>query len=200
VNPVLREGNSDRRSARAVKAYAQAHPHSMGAWSPDVEDACLLDDGRRLPVERALGHHHRRAGRGGADRVRGPDGAVKVLKDGLKVDEGTIVDATFMSAKALRAFLEEQVEATRKAGVLFSIHLKATMMKVSDPVIFGHAVSVYLKDFLAKHAETLDGLGFDPNSGIGDLEARIATLPEPKRGELQADLKARWRRSRRSTW
>jgi isocitrate dehydrogenase len=190
VNPVLREGNSDRRSARAVKAYAQAHPHSMGAWSAASKThVSSMAGGDFRSNERSATITAAQAG-GARIEFVGRDGAVKVLKDGLKVDEGTIVDATFMSARALRAFLEEQVEATRKEGILFSIHLKATMMKVSDPIIFGHAVAVWLGDFLAKHRETLAGLGFDPNSGIGDLEARIATLPEPKRGELAADLKA----------
>jgi isocitrate dehydrogenase len=190
VNPVLREGNSDRRSARAVKAYAQAHPHSMGAWSPSSKthvSSMAGGDFRSNETSATI-----TAAQAGPARIEfvGRDGAVKVLKDGLKLAEGTIVDATFMSAKALRAFLAEQVEATRAAGILFSIHLKATMMKVSDPVIFGHAVAVYLRDFIARHGETLAELGFDPNSGIGDLEARIATLPEPKRGALAADLAA----------
>ncbi len=190
VNPVLREGNSDRRAARAVKAYAQANPHSMGAWSPDSKThVSSMSGGDFRSNERSATIT---AAQAGAARIEfvGRDGAVTVLKDGLKLAEGTIVDATFMSARALRAFLEEQVEATRRAGVLFSIHLKATMMKVSDPVIFGHAVSVWLKDFIARHGETLTALGFDPNSGIGDLEARIATLPEPQRSAVQADLKA----------
>jgi isocitrate dehydrogenase len=190
VNPVLREGNSDRRSARAVKAYAQANPHSMGAWSPASKThVSSMRGGDFRSNEKSATIT---AAQAGAARIEfvGKDGAVKVLKDGIKLIEGTIVDGTFMSAKALRAFLEEQVEATRKAGVLFSIHLKATMMKVSDPIIFGHAVAVYLKDFIARHEETLKGLGFDPVYGIGDLESRIATLPEPQRGALEADLAA----------
>jgi isocitrate dehydrogenase len=190
VNPVLREGNSDRRSARAVKAYAQANPHSMGAWSPASKthvSSMRGGDFRSNETSATI-----TAAQAGAARIEfvGADGTVKVLKDGLKLTEGTIVDGTFMSAKALRSFLEEQVEATRKEGVLFSIHLKATMMKVSDPIIFGHAVAVYLKDFIAKHDATLKALGFDPVYGIGDLEARIATLPEPQRGALQAHLAA----------
>jgi isocitrate dehydrogenase len=190
VNPVLREGNSDRRSARAVKAYAQAHPHSMGAWSPSSKThVSSMSGGDFRSNETSVTITASQAGAAGIEFV-GRDGTVKLLKDGLKLAEGTIVDATFMSVKALRAFLAEEVEATRKAGILFSIHLKATMMKVSDPVIFGHAVSVYLRDFIARHADTLAELGFDPNSGIGDLEARIATLPEPKRGALAADLAA----------
>ncbi len=190
VNPVLREGNSDRRAARAVKNYAMSHPHSMGAWSKDSKthvSSMSGGDFRANEVSATIA-----AAQAGPARIEfvGTDGAVTVLKDGLKFDEGTIVDATFMSAKALRAFLKAQVEATRAKGVLFSIHLKATMMKVSDPIIFGHAVAIYLEDFLARHAATLAATGYNPNSGIGDLEARIAALSEPKRSELAADLKA----------
>jgi isocitrate dehydrogenase len=190
VNPVLREGNSDRRAAQAVKNYAKSHPHSMGKWSPDSKTHVSSMTGNDFfSNEKSATITATQAGPAKIEFVA-RDGSVTLLKDGLKLEEGTVVDATFMSAKALRAFLKEQVEATKKDGILFSIHLKATMMKVSDPIIFGHAVSVFLEDLFKKHAETFAELGVDPNSGIGALEARIATLPDAKRAEVEADLKA----------
>ncbi len=190
VNPVLREGNSDRRAAKAVKNYAMANPHSMGTWSSDSKtrvssmtgnDFFSNEDSATLTADQA-----------GKAKIEfeAEDGAVTVLKDGLQVDEGTVVDATFMSVKALRAFLAEQIDATKAEGTLFSLHLKATMMKVSDPILFGHAVEVFLKDVFEKHGQTFADLGVDPNLGIGDLEAKIATLPEDKAAAIRADINA----------
>ena len=181
VNPVLREGNSDRRSAKAVKAYAKLNPHRMGEWTADNKTTVASMPGNDFFAnEKSVTITDTQAG--GAKIVfTAKDGTETVLKDGLSYEAGTIVDGTFMSAKALRAYIEKEV-ATTPAGVLFSVHLKATMMKVSDPIIFGHFVSVYLEDFLAKHGDALD---FNPNSGIGALETMIAG-----NSEMEADLKA----------
>jgi isocitrate dehydrogenase len=177
VNPVLREGNSDRRAAIAVKNYAKANPHSMGKWSPDSKtyvSTMAGGDFRSNEKSATLS-----AAQAGAARIElvGSDGAVTVLKDGLKFPAGTVVDATFMSAAALDAFLAEQIEGSKKNGVLFSIHLKATMMKVSDPIIFGHAVKQFLKPVFDKHAAALGAAGIDPNSGLGTLLDRVADMP-----------------------
>ncbi len=184
VNPVLREGNSDRRAARAVKMYAQSHPHSMGSWSAQSRTHVAAMPGNDFFAnEKSATITAAQAG--GAKIVfTAADGTKTVLKDKLKYTEGEVVDATFLSAAALRTFIAEQIAAT-EPGVLFSVHLKATMMKVSDPILFGHFVSVYLKDFIARHGAELDALGWNPNSGIGDLEKRIAG-----NAALQADLKA----------
>lgn len=183
VNPVLREGNSDRRAAKAVKNYAMANPHRMGVWTADSkthvasmsgDDFYANETSTTVSAEQA----------GSAKIVlTATDGTETVLKDGVKYSEGTVVDATYMSATALRSFLKAEV-ANIEPGVLFSLHMKATMMKVSDPIIFGHAVSVYLETFFEKHAAILKELGVNPNSGIGDLEARIAGNTE-----LENDLK-----------
>ncbi len=184
VNPVLREGNSDRRAAKAVKSYAMQHPHSMGKWSSDSRTHVATMGARDFRSnEKSTTITAAQAG-GARITFTSAGGAETVLKDGLSYDEGTVVDATFLSASALRAFIKEQIAAT-EPGVLFSVHLKATMMKVSDPIIFGHFVAVYLEDFLAKHGQTVSDLGWSPNSGLGDLEARIAG-----KTELEADLKA----------
>ena len=184
VNPVLREGNSDRRSAKAVKAYAMQNPHSMGEWTSASKTTVAAMPGDDFYAnEKAATITAAQAG--GAKIVfTDASGAETVLKDGLKYIEGEVVDATFLSAKALRAFIKAEV-ASMEPGVLFSVHLKATMMKVSDPIIFGHFVSVYLEDFITKHDATLKSLGWNPNSGIGDLEARIKG-----NAALEADLKA----------
>ena len=181
VNPVLREGNSDRRSAKAVKAYAKLNPHRMGEWTADNKTSVASMPGDDFFAnEKSVTISKAQAG--GAKIVfTDKSGKETVLKDGLSYEEGTIVDGTFMSAKALRAYIKKEVE-TMEEGVLFSVHLKATMMKVSDPIIFGHFVSVYLEDFLAKHGKALD---FNPNSGIGTLEKLIAG-----NAVMQADLKA----------
>ncbi|MDQ2088575.1 NADP-dependent isocitrate dehydrogenase [Marimonas arenosa] len=181
VNPVLREGNSDRRAAKAVKEYAKANPHSMGDWSAD-SPTCVAS----MPGDDFFSNEKSAtitAGQTGNAKIIFTDanGNETKLKGGLNYEEGTIVDATFMSAKALRAFIKQEI-ASMQPGVLFSVHLKATMMKVSDPIIFGHFVSVYLEDFIAKHGQALD---WNPNDGIGDLEAQIAG-----NADMEADLKA----------
>ncbi|WP_417242920.1 NADP-dependent isocitrate dehydrogenase [Celeribacter sp.] len=181
VNPVLREGNSDRRSAKAVKEYAKANPHRMGAWTADSKTTVASMSGNDFFANEKSATITG-AQVGGAKIVfTATDGTQTVLKDGLSYGEGEIVDATYLSAKALRAFVKAEV-ASMEPGVLFSVHLKATMMKVSDPILFGHFVSVYIEDFLAKHGDKLD---FNPNSGLGALEALIAG-----NAEMEADLKA----------
>ena len=181
VNPVLREGNSDRRSAKAVKAYAKLNPHRMGEWTADNKTTVVSMSGNDFFAnEKSVTISATQAG-GSKIIFTDKSGNETVLKDGLSYEEGTIVDGTFMSAKALRTYIKEEV-ASIEPGVLFSVHLKATMMKVSDPIIFGHFVSVYLEDFLTKHGSSLD---FNPNSGIGTLEKLIAGNTE-----MEADLKA----------
>lgn len=184
VNPVLREGNSDRRAAKAVKAFAQAHPHRMGDWSADSKTHVASMSGGDFYANELAATIT--AAQAGPAKITFTDeaGNETVRKDGLKYTEGEVVDATFMSAKALRAYIKKEVE-TMEPGVLFSAHLKATMMKVSDPIIFGHFVSVYLEDFIAKHGDEVTALGWNPNAGIGDLEKRIAG-----NDALEADLKA----------
>ncbi|MEM7718917.1 MAG: NADP-dependent isocitrate dehydrogenase [Pseudomonadota bacterium] len=190
VNPVLREGNSDRRAAKAVKNYAMANPHSMGVWSADSKTSVAsMNGGDFFSNEVSATISAAQVGDAKIEFVS-TEGAATVLKDGLQIEEGTVVDATFMSAKALRAFLAQQIEATQAEGTLFSLHLKATMMKVSDPILFGHAVSIFLEDVFAKHADTFAALGVNPNFGIGDLEDKIATLSSDKAAEIEDDIKA----------
>jgi len=181
VNPVLREGNSDRRSAKAVKNYAKVNPHRMGEWTADNKTTVASMPGNDFFAnEKSVTITSAQAG-GAKIIFTDKSGKETVLKDGLSYEAGTIVDGTYMSAKALRDYIKAEV-ASIEPGVLFSVHLKATMMKVSDPIIFGHFVSVYLEDFLAKHGSKLD---FNPNSGIGTLEKLIAGNPA-----MEADLKA----------
>jgi len=178
VNPVLREGNSDRRAARAVKKYAMANPHSMGAWSASSKTSVAsMSYGDFRSNERSVTLSAAQAGPARIELVCA-NGDVQVLKDGLDFPEGTIVDATFMSVKALRQFLDGQIEATKKAGVLFSLHLKATMMKVSDPIIFGHVVKAYLQPVFDRFGDVLQAAGINPNSGIGAMIEDIQSLPE----------------------
>ncbi|MDC0582072.1 NADP-dependent isocitrate dehydrogenase [Paracoccaceae bacterium] len=178
VNPVLREGNSDRRAARAVKKYAMANPHSMGAWSASSKTSVAsMSIGDFRSNERSVTLSAAQAGPARIEWVCA-NGDVQVLKDGLDFPEGTIVDATFMSAKALRQFLDGQIEATKKDGVLFSLHLKATMMKVSDPIIFGHAVKAYLQPVFDRFGDVLQAAAINPNSGIGAMIEDIQSLPE----------------------
>ena len=176
VNPVLREGNSDRRAAAAVKNYAQANPHRMGAWSADSKTRVATmnaNDFRSNETSVTLAKEA-----SAKIELVGKDGSVTLLKDGLSYPAGTIVDATFMSAKALGAFLEEQIAATKAEGTLFSIHMKATMMKVSDPIIFGHAVRAFLKPVFETYAAELDAVGANPNSGLGAVLDAIADSPK----------------------
>jgi len=188
VNPVLREGNSDRRAPKAVKDYARKNPHSMGAWSPDSKtNVGTMEAGDFFSNEKSVTV-------AAATVVKiefvASDGAIKVLKERTPLKAGEILDATVMRKKALIAFLESQIARAKKEGVLFSVHLKATMMKVSDPILFGHAVRAYFKDLLDKYAATFAELGVDLNNGFGDLVAKIQKLPASKRAEIEADIQA----------
>ena len=174
VNPVLREGNSDRRAARAVKNYAMANPHSMGVWSPDSKthvSSMTGDDFFSNEKSSTI-----TANQKGAARIEftAKNGKVDVFKDNIHLDEGTVVDTTFMSADALRLFLSQQIEEAKNQNVLFSLHLKATMMKVSDPIIFGHVVSVFFKEVFEKHGKVLDELGVTPNLGLSEILERVS--------------------------
>ncbi|WP_226689464.1 NADP-dependent isocitrate dehydrogenase [Ruegeria arenilitoris] len=173
VNPVLREGNSDRRAAKAVKNYAQKNPHSMGEWAADSKTKVSSMSGNDFYAnEKSATITAAQAGDAKIEFV-GKDGSVTVLKDGWPLDQGTVADATFMSVKALSAFLTEAIEDTKKDGTMFSLHMKATMMKVSDPIIFGYAVKAWLAPVFEKYGAELDALGVNPNSGLGDLLDRV---------------------------
>ena len=191
VNPVLREGNSDRRVAAAVKAHARKHPHSMGAWSADSrtrvasmpagdfhgsEQSAVVEEAGEVRIE-----------------LTGKDGETRVLRDGVAVTAGEVIDASLMQCRALRAFYEDSIRQAQEAGVLLSLHLKATMMKVSDPIIFGHAVTVYYRDLFEKHAALFEELGINPRNGMGDVQARLAGLPEEERKAIEADIEAIYR-------
>ncbi|RKU02503.1 NADP-dependent isocitrate dehydrogenase [Burkholderia sp. Nafp2/4-1b] len=190
VNPVLREGNSDRRAPLSVKNYARKHPHKMGAWKATSkshvahmsegdfygsEKSALIADAGSVKIE-----------------LTTVDGVKKVLKEKTAVKAGEVIDASVMSRKALRSFIEAQIADAKAQDVLFSVHLKATMMKVSDPILFGHFVSVFYQDALAKHADVLACVGFNPNNGIGDLYARLKDLPADTREAIEADVKAEY--------
>ncbi|HSV91107.1 MAG TPA: NADP-dependent isocitrate dehydrogenase [Nitrospiraceae bacterium] len=186
VNPVLREGNSDRRAPLSVKAHTRKHPHKMGAWSPDSKThVSHMKGGDFRSNEKSL---TTTAATDARIEFVGQDGKTTVLKPKVTLQAGEVIDATFMSKRALRQFLEEQIEDAKKQGVLFSIHMKATMMKISDPKIFGHAVTVYYKDVFEKHGETLKKLGVDPDNGIGDLYSKIKALPDDQRKAIEADI------------
>jgi isocitrate dehydrogenase len=188
VNPVLREGNSDRRVAKAVKQYAKKHPHSMGAWRKDsLTHVAHMQDGDFYANEKSA-----LVAKAGVLRIECTDtkGSTTVLKDGVKVQDNELIATTFMSASKLRAFYEAEINDARARGLLLSLHLKATMMKVSDPILFGHAVSVYYKDVFAKDAATFKQLGVNPRNGIGDVYAKIASLPAEQKAAIEADLKA----------
>ena len=188
VNPVLREGNSDRRAAASVKQFARKHPHRMGAWSADSkthvahmnaddfygsEKSVTVTEANTVRIELVT-----------------DDGKTVVLKEKTMLKAEEVIDACTMSRRALRAFYEEQIANAKKQGVLLSLHLKATMMKVSDPIMFGHAVTVYYKDVFDKHAALIKALGVNVNNGLGDLYAKLAKLPEAQRTEIEADIQA----------
>ncbi len=188
VNPVLREGNSDRRAAASVKQYARKNPHKMGAWSADSKThVAHMNDKDFYGSEKSVTLNE-----AGSFKIEfvGADGKVTVLKDKTPVKAGEIIDACTMSRRALRDFYEAQMQEAKQQGVLLSLHLKATMMKISDPIMFGHAVTVYFKDVFEKHAATIKELGVNVNNGLGDLLAKIAALPEAKRAEIEADIQA----------
>ena len=188
VNPVLREGNSDRRAPKAVKQYAKNNPHSMGAWSADSQShVASMNGGDFRSNEQSITLS-------AADTVRiehrSTGGEVTVLKEGIDLQAGEIIDSTFMSRSALLAFLKEQVADAKETGVLFSLHMKATMMKVSDPIIFGHAVRVFFSGLFEAHGETFESIGVDVNNGLGDLIAKLDALPADKKTAIEADLQA----------
>jgi isocitrate dehydrogenase len=187
VNPVLREGNSDRRAPKAVKEYARKHPHSMGAWTADSKtsvgtmgknDFFCNEKSVTVPAPTDV-------------RIEfvGSDGTTKVLKEKIPLKAGEILDSTVMSKRSLVAFLAEQIAKAKADGILFSLHLKATMMKVSDPIIFGHAVEVFLGDLITKHAAVIASLGVDFKNGLGDFITKIQTLPADQKAAIEADIK-----------
>ena len=188
VNPVLREGNSDRRAPKAVKEYARNNPHRMGAWSSDsktrvahMTENDFRSNEKSVTVEDATDARI---------ELIGTNGETNILRDSVPLLAGEVLDATVMRKDALVAFLAEQVEAAKREGVLFSIHMKATMMKVSDPIIFGHAVKVYFKDLIEKHFDLIEELSVDFKNGLGDLVAKIDELDDTKKAEIEADLNA----------
>ena len=190
VNPVLREGNSDRRAAGAVKQYARKNPHKMGAWSKDSKShVAYMSNGDYYGSEVSTTVASATNAR---IELVGADGAVTVLKAKTPIKAGEIIDAAVMSRKALRAFFAEQIEAAKKEGVLFSLHVKATMMKIADPIVFGHVVSVFFKDVIEKHAATLKRLDVNLNNGFGDLLTKIETLPEAEKKTIKADIAAEY--------
>ena len=188
VNPVLREGNSDRRAPGAVKNFAKKNPHSMGAWSSDSKShVASMSSGDFASNEKSTTMTEDTTAK---ITFVGSDGSESVLKDAVPLLAGEVVDATFMSKKALVKFLEEQVEDAKQQDILFSLHMKATMMKVSDPIIFGHCVKVYYAPVLEKHADAIASIGFNANNGIGDLYARMDKLDAAKKAEIEADIEA----------
>ncbi len=186
VNPVLREGNSDRRAPLSVKQHTRKHPHKMGAWAGDSKThVAHMKGGDFYSNEKSVTLTEATDAR---IEFVGQDGKTTVLKPKLALQAGEVIDATYMSRRALREFLEAQMEDAKKQGVLFSIHLKATMMKISDPKIFGHAVSVFFKDVFDKHAALFQKLGVDPDNGLGDLYVKLKTLPDDQRKTIEADI------------
>ena len=190
VNPVLREGNSDRRAPKAVKEYAKKNPQRMGEWRNESKThVASMKSGDFRSNEKSITIADASAGDARIEFVS-KNGEITVLKDKTALQSGAVVDATVISQSALRAFYEEQIKAAKEQGVLFSLHLKATMMKVSDPIIFGHAVYVYFKDVFEKHAAIFADLGVDPDNGVGDVFAKIQALPEDQRAAIETDIQA----------
>jgi len=190
VNPVLREGNSDRRAAGAVKQYARNNPHKMGAWSSSSKSHVAYMPGgdyygSEISTTVATATNAR-------IELVGADGKTTVLKAKTPIQAGEIVDAAVLSAKALRAFFDQQIAEAKKEGVLFSLHVKATMMKIADPIIFGHAVSAFFSDVMAKHGATLKKLGVNVNNGFGDLLSKIETLPDAEKKAIKDDIAAEY--------
>lgn len=188
VNPVLREGNSDRRVAAAVKQYAQKHPHSVGAWSSDSRShVAHMNTGDFYGTEQSVVIE-----KPGDVRIElvTKEGSTTVLKEKTTLLEGEVIDAAVMGINALRAFYEKEIGSAKAEGILLSLHVKATMMKISDPILFGHAVTVYYKDVFTKYADTFASLSVNPNNGLGDLYAKIQTLPDDLRAAIEADLNA----------
>lgn len=192
VNPVLREGNSDRRAPLSVKQHTRQHPHKMGAWSSDSKThVAHMTGGDFKSNEKSVTLTEATDAR---IEFIGQDGKTTVLKPKLALQAGEVIDATYMSRRALRQFLEAQIEDAKKQGVLFSIHMKATMMKVSDPKIFGHAVSVFFKDVFDKHGAVLQKLDVDLDNGLGDLYAKMKTLPDDQRHAIEADIQETYKK------
>ena len=187
VNPVLREGNSDRRAPKAVKNYAKANPHSMGSWSSDSKThVANMQSGDFFSNEQSVTLEEATEAK---IMFMASDGTETVLKESVPLQAGEIFDATFMSKKALISFLEEQVVDAKEQGVLFSLHMKATMMKVSDPIVFGHGVEAFFKPVFAKHAGTISELGVNTKNGFGDLLAKIESLPADEKAEVEATIR-----------
>jgi isocitrate dehydrogenase len=188
VNPVIRQGNSDRRSPVSVKEFARKHPKKLGAWSPDSRShVAHMSGGDFYGSERSITIDTPATAR---YEFVGADGAPEVLKRDMALAEGDILDASVMHVRELRSFYREQIEDAKRQGILLSLHLKATMMKVSDPVLFGHAVSVYFGPVFEKHSDVLERLGVNPDNGLGDLYAKIGSLPPEKREEIEGDIQA----------
>ncbi len=188
VNPVLREGNSDRRAAVAVKEFAKKNPHKMGVWISDSKThVASMPNGDYFGSETST-----TVNEAGDVTIEftGEDGKTSVLKEKLALEIGEVIDTAVMKRQALRAYFEKEMQDAKNSGVLLSLHLKATMMKVSDPIFFGHAVSVYFKDVFVKYASVFEELGINANMGLGDLHAKIATLPETQKAQLEADIQA----------
>jgi isocitrate dehydrogenase len=190
VNPVLREGNSDRRAPKAVKEFAKKNPHSMGDWASDSKThVSTMSSGDFRSNEKSVTISSASVGNAKIEFVAA-DGSSTVLKADHPLENGDVIDATMMSAKALRSFLDAEIKDANEQGVLFSLHVKATMMKISDPIIFGHTVSAYLNDVFEKHSDTFADLSVDPDLGIGDLLAKVGTLPADQKSAIEADIEA----------
>jgi len=190
VNPVLRQGNSDRRAAVSVKNYAKSNPHKMGKWSKDSKtNVAHMNGGDFFSNEKSAVISDQAAGKGKIEFM-GSDGKTTLLKDNIAMGAGDLVDATKMSRTALRSFFKDSIAEAKKQGVLLSLHMKATMMKVSDPIIFGHGVTVFFEDVFTKHEKIFKELGVNANNGLGDVHAKIKDLPADQKAEIEADIKA----------